>query len=232
MDSDEKKVKLDELPDEGSEIPKPAPKLSSRKITIDPRLKKLSQVDDEKKVELMKRSWVFDDPDWSLWWVVYILVIVGVRMLDLYPRILENLESGQEDFFGFLGVIASPGLWIAQILFYYTPVFLIFLPFFTYRTRSEFYLEISFDGLSTVKKIKVEPREMVQRIFVKWNEIIKVKKLVAGGKEKLELYSHDGKLAEIPWIYPLDKRRGILVLLKGLVSPDHPLRELLEKEMK
>ncbi len=225
MESDEKKVTLDELPDEGSS--------SSPEVTItprpksktipDPRKEILKPLDDKTRIQVMEQKWHFDKKEFLIGWLIYICCIGALQILARSPEIIQEVNR-------FLRETAGEGSTIINILL--SPGLLVLLtPFlFNLRRDSLVFLDVTFDGLSTVFEINPNVGEH-QRIFVKWTDIAKVQKTKSGGRDILQLTSANGPLAQVIWDLSVNEKKGILHLIKGLVASGHPLRQFLEKDL-
>lgn len=232
MSDDEKRFKLDELPDAGSE---PIQKKAPKKITFkaeDPRVKNLRSLDDKGRVEAMTQSWTFDHPDWSIMWIPWAFAIAAAEFSGFFSNVQSDLNAvkgnpwliGSDSFMFFLefGAVFLKHPIILLVLF---PIF------FRFRKPSEYLFEIKFDGVHTVRKyVPRGSKELVSKVFVKWDNIHEVKKKKVDDKEVLSLYAPDGHIADIIWYIEHDKKRALKLLLSGMISPKHPLRVFLEKE--
>ena len=86
----ENKIKLEELPDAGSE-PDRVATVRVRKIQPDPRLENLKNLNDEEKANALAVRWLFDRPVMKWSWVFFALVAV---MLDYNKlQILIHLDQ-------------------------------------------------------------------------------------------------------------------------------------------
>lgn len=238
MDDDlEKRIKLDELPDAGSE-PQPQAKPNKRppKETPDPRLERLKTMDDKSKVETMIQKWYFDQPEWSFAWVPVLVILLGVEFSNSYQVYLNELDMMNKNTMEFAGGLIQAFTVYLEAFIRHPIILAILIPiFFRFKKASEYFLEITFDGIKTVKSVvPMGSKDMVLRTSVKWKDISKVDKGMVDKKEVLRLYSLDGKMAEIIWTFPVEKKRAIKLLLSGLINNKHPMREFLdnEKELK
>lgn len=230
--SDEKKIKLDELPDEGS-TPSPGPqKKSPKKSPPDPRLTEFKKIDDAKKLQVMEQSWTFDVPELSFDWFPWFLILVALQVSSYFGQTQSLLESAKtnENVFGADAIL--PILEVAAALLAHPLVFLVIFPFFfKLRQKSEYFFIVKFNGIDTVKEfLPYGSTKNVQRIHVRWDEIHQLKKKVVNGKEILSIFSKEGHLADLIWYMDIDKKRAFKLLLNGMINPKHPLRDFLEKD--
>lgn len=235
MTDEEKKFSLDELPDEGSE---PAPKKTSqkpKKETPDPRVEKLIKLAPSAQVETMVQKWEFDEPIRSYTWVGFIIVLVVLEFAPFYKTYISEVQAINRTS-SWMGDLWNDNAGIIEIFIKHPLIFLILLPLF-YRgpKDSDYVFRISFDGIDTVKKIlPTRSKELISRVFIKWNEVERVEKGRIEDKEILRLYSLDGHIGDLIWYIDVSKKKAIHLLLKGMIVPKHPLRIFLdnEKELK
>ncbi len=234
MSSDEKKYSLDELPDAGSSsikglesnsdatstrsIKRPAPI-----ITSTPRKEAIRLTKDDARIKVMEQSWRFDKKEFLFGWVPFVLIILVMQYLANGPHFREEFQRLEENLDGLgplAGIIKNPLIFI-----FLTPVL------FNFRKESGAWFEILFDGISTVKKIHLGPQEFSTRILVRWDEIAHVARTNSNDMDILVLSSNEGKMAELLWTITLEEKKGVQHLLKSFVTPAHPLRKFLEKDL-
>jgi hypothetical protein len=175
------------------------------------------------RIQIMEQKWHFDKKEFLFGWLIYVCCVAFLQYLVRSPEIVQEVnhflkETGGEGSM-VINIILSPGRLI------------LLTPFiFSLREDSAAYLDVSFDGLSTLVQIHPKVGEL-QRIFVKWQDISKVQKTKSGGRDILQLSSVEGPLAQVIWDLTLHEKKGIHHLLKGLVTSGHPLRQFLEKDL-
>ena len=226
MASDEKKFSLDELPDEGSSSVSEKPTaVKVKKAEVDPRKEAIAKSTDNKdKVKILQQSWRFDVPEYLSGWIVYVLCLCAAQAwisgTDFLSRwsVLNNFVDGGLSLLG--GFISHP------------IVFILATPFlFRFKTESELYFEINFDGINTLKKIHPGTGEFLTRNLIKWPEITNVQKTKSGSRDILQFHAKDGPVGQMIWDIDIDKKRGVKHLLNSLVVPSHPMRKFLEKDL-
>lgn len=228
----EKKFSLDELPDAGSEpAPKEAPKKKPAKEAVEPRVERLQNLHHHQKVEMMVQKWAFDEPIRNYFWVWYIMFLVVLEFTPFYRTYMTEVQSmGKTS--ATMGQLWVENAGIIEILARHPIILLLLLPL-VYRgaKASEYVFTVSFDGIDTVKKVlPPDSKELVSRVFIKWKEIERVEKGRVGEQEVLRLYSPEGQIADLIWYIDASKKKAILLLLKGMIIPKHPLRVFLENE--
>jgi hypothetical protein len=235
MGSDEKKYSLDELPDEGSSsmgttegrVEKTSARSLQRPtgspVTSGPRREMVSKASGDTRIRVMEQSWRFDKKEFLFGWVAYVLFVFAAQYLANSPVFRQEWGRLEETLEG-LGPVS---------LIFKNPLIFIFLtPFiFSFKKESGAHFEIMFDGISTVKKIHLGPREFPTRLLVKWDEIVHVTKTNVNDQDILVLSSKEDRLAEMIWNISLEEKKGIQHMLKSFVTPAHPLRNFLEKDL-
>jgi hypothetical protein len=225
---DEKKFKLEDLPDEesGGSVP-PAPVIPLK--TPEPRILRLKKLDDEAKVTALTKKWIFDKDRWNSGWVIALGFLLFFQKLELDELFLKQMTSSaiESEFFRdtFVTPFMDPLVFILGnpiVLALLIPVFLKF------KSPSEYSMELSFDGVNTVKKVQ----ELPPRVFIKWPEITKVKKAKYFRRQILILSSPSGEIGEMIWDIPRDQKRAFKFLIDGWLADDHALKKFLEKDMK
>lgn len=234
MDPD-KKLKLDDLPDEGSSsliAHTKVPSKPKQKIEKDPRLERLKELDDSKKVHEMQTTWHFDRSEWQWGWLVYLLLLMAFQSLDIGPRIAKEFLKLDENSLGFGSVFTDLIHSDIAYIINHPVLFLILMPlFFKFKASSLYYFDIKFDGISTVDKIE-KKGDLPHRVFIKWGDIKSVTKLIGTKREVLAINGTNEKLGELIWDIEEKKKKAFGLLIKGLVPPSHALRDFLEKELK
>ncbi|MBA2406158.1 MAG: hypothetical protein H0V66_15390, partial [Bdellovibrionales bacterium] len=79
----EKKIKLDELPDAGSEpeiLALPV-KVKSKKAKLDPRLENLKNLNAEERIEAVSDSWRFERPGMHWGWLVALVSLIVLERM-------------------------------------------------------------------------------------------------------------------------------------------------------
>jgi hypothetical protein len=231
----EKKFNLDELPDEGSSSEAPSlPAINSKKSKpLDPRIEKLKPLKDDERVEEMSQVWKFDRPELLFGWLVPLILLFVLQRSTLYAKFLQETELMNENTMGFASAFIEILTFGVEYLFKNPLVIAIFIPFFfRFRKISSYYFTISFDGISTVKSLKVDTNGHPFRVMVKWHQIKQVEKTYYKRREILRLLNQEGKIAEIIWDIDPHKKRAVKLLTQKMVSSDHPLRKFFEKEIK
>lgn len=235
--SDEKKFKLDELPDEGSEPVKKAPPKRTAPRPSDPRISQVKNLKTDKaRVEMMEQSWTFDLPDYSFTWVPWLVVLGAAEWSGYFANVRSDLEKVAENPFAIGADVFASLLSVGTLFLKHPIIFLAFFPlFFRLQKPSEYLFEVKFDGINTVKKyIPRGSKEILSRTLLKWDSIGSVTKIKIDGKEILRITSPDGHIADIIWYIENEKKRALKLLLSGMISPKNPLRVFLdsEKELK
>lgn len=232
MSDEEKKVKLDELPDEGSEPVKPRPVRPKKKEIPEPRITKLKTLDDPLKVEMMKQSWHFDVRNKDYTWVGFIAILLILEFSPIYSQYLSELELMDKNSMGLAGSITRDFTFFLEGFLRHPSIFVIFTPLiFSFSKQSDFYFNVTFDGIHTVRKIiPSSSTEIASRVFIKWKEIERVEKTAVEKKAVLRLYAKDEAIGDLIWHLETDKKRAINLLLRGMINPTHPLRVFLENE--
>lgn len=223
MSEEEKKIKLEELPDEGSEpVPLKTPRKKEKKKP-EPRVEKLKPLDRNAKVELLQSKWIFDNPVRSYYWLVYIFVLCVLEFSPLKYGLRKEIE-----FFYFIGLGDSLGFLLQHPL-----VLIVLAPIF-YRppVSSEYHFVVTFDGLETIREFfPYGSKNITTRVRLKWDEIHRVEKIRIENKEILRLFSTDGShIADLIWYINEAKKKAFYLLLRGMIVPAHPLRIFLDNE--
>jgi hypothetical protein len=231
--SEEKKFKLDELPDEGSnsEPQVVAPKKKSQPVK-DPRITKLKDLDDASRIDVMEQSWHFDVPEWSFNWVPVLVALIGTQWSGYFSTVRDDIIRARESTMTIGADVFIAPLEFGAFIFKHPIILAVLLPlFFRLKRASDYLFKVKFEGIETVKRfLPFGSKEQVQRTLVKWQVITEVKKIEINGKEILSLSSLDGHIADIIWYIDIDKKRALKVLLNGMITSKHPMRVFLENE--
>lgn len=232
MSDDEKKLKISELPDEGSSSSPKTPKQKVLRKDADPRVEKLQLLSEREKVSVMSQTWYFDKSEWSFGWVPYVLILVGLQVTtpyEAYLAELQLLDDNTMDLFG--GVLREFTVYLEFLI--RNPIILVVLTplFFKFTRVSDYHFEVTFDGLKTARKVLEHgSKELVTRVFIKWKDITGVEKRKVNNREVLVILTPDGDSGTLIWDIDLDKKKAIKQLLNGLINNKHPLRVFLENE--
>ena len=232
MSEDEKKFKLDELPDEGSKSSLKIPKKKIDKPGADPRLEKLKFLSERQKTQVMTQTWKFDKSVLKYGWTIYIVVLGYLQYIRPYEQYLREIKS-MNDYTMELGGDTVQAFTVVLEFLIKNPILLSLLTplFFKFTRASDYFFEITFDGVKTVKEVlPVGSKELVSRTFIKWKDITGVEKALVGNREVLRIFSPDGKAAEVIWDIDTNKKKAIKLILNGLINNQHPLRMFLENE--
>jgi hypothetical protein len=229
----EKKFKLDELPDEksGSSVLKPQTPKKVPKIN-DPRIENLKPMNDQDRVDEMKRRWIFDRPV-RLWgWLFFVgglFILEQTRVHEKYLAEISSLNASTMD----MGGTMIDSLLLNLDYFIKHPFFLAALTplLFKFKKPSDFIFEVNFDGINTVKRINLGEHELPSRVQVKWNEIVGIQQTQIKHRPALVLMAPSGPVAELIWDISDENKRALKLLLKGLIPPTHALSQFLEKEV-
>jgi hypothetical protein len=128
----DKKVKLDELPDEGSSIEpaktpasisKSAPKTSKKEL-VDPRLERIKNLGHAEKVEEMVQRWRFDRPVATHGWMLFVAFFIVLQILNPYEQYLAEVDKMEKNTMGFGSILNLGGI-LSE--FVRRPIVLIFL---------------------------------------------------------------------------------------------------------
>jgi hypothetical protein len=224
----EKKFKLDELPDQGSSSEfRPTPKIA--KPLVEPRVENLKGLDQPQRLEALSLRWHFDRPK-KLWgWLIVLSFLLYIEKSGV---LAENLHKrGPDELINSILDAIYLTLHFDYLARHPFALALLIPVFFKFQKRSEFHFDITFDGLETVRSIAPRPREGVVRVKVKWAEIIAVRKEIKNNREILVISDAIGDIAELIWDIEDIKKRVIKQVLKGLVSTKNPFRLFIEKDV-
>ena len=227
---DEKKIKLEELPDAGSEPQtEHRPLTHPKKNTLEPRIESLKKLDRTQQMDALGQRWYFEkvQKKWDR-----LLALLGLIVLQKTGLLLElagrELSSPSDGDFIDLSFIREELL----LIFRYPIGFAIFIPiFFKFRYPSLDHFEITFGGINSIRELDVPGNLPPSRVFVKWNDITSVKLGEAKGRPVLMIFGIEGKTAEVIWDIDDIKKKVVKQVLKGLVSPKNPFRDFIEKDV-
>jgi hypothetical protein len=225
----EKKFKLDELPDSGSEPDKiEIPKIIKSKP--EPRIENLKQLTDPERVDALGEQWRFDRSKIKWGWIFFLISLFAFeksRVLANYHAKKIRIEK-ESDLIGAM-IFDSPEV---EFVMKHPLILSLLIPFiFKFRTSSNDYFEITFNGVNAVKTINVSKFQLPLRVKVKWNDIKDVKKIIVKGRDVIELYNLEGPVAQLIWDIDDIKKKVVKRVLISLISPKHPMRILIEKDV-
>jgi hypothetical protein len=225
----EKKFKLDELPDSGSEPEKnDIPKINKSKP--EPRIEYLKQLTDSERVEALGEQWRFDRSKIKWGWLLFLFSLFAFEksgVLANYHAKKIRVEK-DSDLIGAM-IFDSPEV---EFVMKHPLIFSLLIPFlFKFRTSSNDYFEITFNGVNAVKTIDVPKFQIPLRVKVKWNDIKDVKKIIVKGRDVIELYNLEGPVAQLIWDIDDIKKKVVKRVLISLIASKHPMRILIEKDV-
>lgn len=232
MSEEEKKTRLDELPDAATEAiqRKPAPRM--KKQVPEPRIEQLKPLSDRQKVAVMDQTWHFDDRDKNFGWLFYIAFLGFAELSPFYENYVRELNLLNLAFFNFGGDLIREFTVFVEGIIRHPFVLILLTPiFFRFSRESAYAFDITFDGIRTVRKVlPSDSKELVCKVFIKWKEIERVEKAFVGKKEILRLFSPDGAVADVIWYIDVDKKKAVKHLLNGMIGQNHPFRIFLANE--
>ena len=230
--SEDKKFKLDELPEKGGHLVSPTPPRKHKKPAIDPRISELKTLDDNQKVEVMGMKWKFDEPVRSYSWLIVVAIFGIIEFTPFYQNYISEIASLNKSTMDLGGTLVRSYTVYFEFLIKHPGLLILLLPFFMkFSNESEYYFEITFDGINTVKEVLPKDTKLsVHRTFIKWKEISKIERSTIDGKDILKVYSRDGHIGDLIWYIDIVKKRVIKNLISKLVATNNPLCEFLEKE--
>ena len=225
----EKKFKLDELPDLGSEPDKiEIPKIIKSKP--EPRIENLKQLNDSERVQALSQLWRFDRSKIKWGWIFFLFALFAFEksgVLAGYHAKKIHIEK-ESDRIGALIFDHSE----VEFLMKHPLILALLIPFlFKFKTSANDYFEITFNGVNAVKTIDVPKFHKLLRVKVKWNDIKEVKKIVVKDRPVIELYNLEGPVAQLIWDIDDMKKKVVKRVLMSLISPNHPMRILIEKDV-
>jgi len=191
----EKKFKLDELPDSGSEPDKiETPK--NIKSKPEPRIENLKQLTDPERVDALGQLWRFDRPKMKWGWILFLITLFAFEkrgVLENYHAKKIRIEK-ESDRIGALFFDHSE----VEFVMKHPLLLALLIPFlFKFKTSASDYFEITFNGVNAVKTIDVPKFQIPLRVKVKWNDIKEVKKIVVKNRSVIELYNLEGAVAQV-----------------------------------
>lgn len=232
MGTEEKKYKLDELPDHsGSEPDKLAPAPASIvKPKIDHRVENVKKLNHQKQLEALSQKWHFDKLKRKWMWLIVLLFLFAMEksghMKSYYQRRSEL--SGQTD--GMSEYIFD--LLVVDGMIEHPFFLAIFIPLFFKTKESEgLYFEIGFNGINAVEKIDFDLKYGPKRVELLWAEILSVTKKTVNNRPVLEIHDAKGPRALLIWDIDDVKKKVVKQVLKGLIANSHPFRIFIEKEV-
>lgn len=229
MSSEEKKFKLDELPDKGSE-PEIKPSPASKKEKPEPRIQKIKAMSDKERVEALTQRWYFDKPRMRWGWLIALLILFGLEKSGHMKKFQTHREKDVAETDGMMATMIE-AYGIDTLLKH--PLYLaILIPlFFKFRESSKVFFEITFDGIISVRSIKEAESQEPFRVTVKWNDITEVRMAKSGDQDILVIYTGANPVMELIWDIDEVKKKVVKQVVKGLVSQKNPFREFIEKEV-
>jgi hypothetical protein len=232
MGTEEKKFKLDELPDHsGSEPDKLAPAPAHLvKPKTDHRVEGVKKLNHEKQLEALTQKWHFGKPSMRWGWLVALLVLFALEKsghMDYYYAQKAKLKEQTDGMSEFFLAVASVEDAIKHPLF-----FALLIPlFFKFKDEDVFFFEITFNGINAVQKIDFDLKLGPKRVSVPWGEILSVSKKTVNNRPVLEIHDAKGPRAQLIWDIDDVKKKVVKQVLKGLIANTHPFRIFIEKEV-
>ena len=225
----EKKFKLDELPDMGSEPDKiEIPKIIKSKP--EPRIENLKQLSDPERVDALGQLWRFDKTKIKWGWLFFLVSLFAFEksgVLETYHAKKIRIDK-ESDRIGALIFDHSE----VEFVMKHPLILALLIPFlFKFKTSTNDYFEITFNGVNAVKTIDVPKFQIPLRVKVKWNDIKDVKKIIVKGRSVIELYNLEGPVAQLIWDIDDMKKKVVKRVLINLISNKHPMRILIEKDV-
>lgn len=232
MGTEEKKFKLDELPDQkGSEPDKlaPAPK-SIVKPKLDERVENVKKLNHEQKLDALEKKWKFDKPVQKWAWLVVLIGLFALEksghMKDYYARreaLNKKTEGISEYFFAVVMVddLVKHPLFLALLI----PLF------FKFKGSDGLHFEITFNGINAPLKINFDVKYGPHKVQVPWADVASVVKKTVNNRPVLEIHDAKGPRAQLIWDIDDVKKKVVKQVLKGLIANTHPFRVFIEKEV-
>lgn len=218
----EKKFKLDELPDLGSE----PDKIVFTKVANtgpEPRLENFKKLNESERADALAQRWHFDHQTVKWGWVIYLVSLFVLEKSKIMMGFHEKNVKLEPAFFD------SPEI---EIFFKHPMVLGLLTPFlFKFKTSHQDFFDITFNGIEAVKTIDVPLFHAPTRLKMKWNDIKDVKKTTVKRREVLELYNLQGPEAQLIWDIDDLKKKVVKQVLRDLIPAKHPLRIFIEKEV-
>lgn len=225
----EKKFKLDELPNSGSE-PDKMVLVPVKKKVPDPRIEKLKNLNDSEREEVLSERWIFDKKKRKWGWLVVLVLLFALsksKILTDYHASKVRVAIPADPIFTSLLVQSE-----VEFMMKYPFILAIFIPFFfKFKGSTDDSFELTFSGITTVKTIHGAVFEAPTRVKLKWDDIKAVQKIQVKGRYVLEIHNSQGPAAELIWDIDEIKKKVVKQVLINLVSIKHPLRIFIEKEV-
>jgi hypothetical protein len=219
VNEEEKKIKLEELPDEGSSSHLRPTVKKKKNVSVEPRIKNLLALKESEKIEWMTKKWSFGEKMPNFGWVIILILLSFMQFSESYQRLIIDLGLGRNA--SFINVPLANPLIFAILLPFLFPLF---------RSNVESFT-VSFDGIRTVQNVlPLGQQGDVTFVLIKWDEMTRVEKSFVGEKEILKIFSKDGHIGDIIWYIEIHKKRALLNLLRSLIRETHPLLVFLENE--
>ena len=219
MNEEEKKIKIEELPDEGGpSLPQPILK-RKKPQSVEPRINNLKGLNESAKMEEMSKKWYFDKKRSNLGMAIGFVVLGLLDFLSPYQNYISPIQ---------MGMISST----FETLVRHPLLFSLTFPYFFLSSRKKKEgFTVTFDGIQTVKK-KLPPssKEDLVHVFIKWDEMTRLEKDYVEDKEILKIFSIDGHIGDIIWYIEIHKKRAVLRLLNTMLIKTHPMLVFLENE--
>jgi hypothetical protein len=231
--SEEKKFKLDELPEKGSSVSE-KPQLFKRINTSeDPRLKEAKNLTEEEKLLFLSKRWSYDRPLYHFDWLIYVLLLSVIEYKDFLSGVAQSLRPQTSDEILNVGLsFFDLPIVIAQSVLAHPSIFVLLTPFFfKLKSASPYGFIVTFDGLETVKSFNLVDGQTPERINIKWSEIVRIEKARLNKRSVLLLHGHDFRIGLLIWDLNKHQKKSIELILKGLVPAAHPLRKFIEKDI-
>jgi hypothetical protein len=225
----EKKIKLDELPDSGS-----SPEVKNtpilKKTKPDPRITKLKGMDDSQKSETLALRWHFDRYERKWGWLLALGILFFLQTGLNMKEFNEERGLARQNSEGISEIVYSM---ISFDVVMKNPILLaIFIPFFfKLKVASGVHFDITFYGIETVNKIVTANAQSPHRVLVKWDDIYHVEKSKIKDKEILIISNQNGPVGEMIWDIDEIKKKVIRQVLSGLVSNKNAFRIFIEKDV-
>ena len=225
----EKKIKLEELPDLGSEPEVKLPPTPKKKKS-EPRIAKLKGMNDSERSDALSLRWHFDRPIKSWGWLITLLTLFFLQKSGHMMLYQQKRAEAAKRTDGLSEVVV--GSMDFSFLMRHPIILAIFIPvFFRTKSKSDTYFDITFQGIETVKKVTPASLESHIRVLIKWDDIIHVGKATSNKRDVLILSDISGPVAEMIWDIDLIKKKVIKQVLAGLVSNKNAFRIFIEKDV-
>lgn len=229
MGTEEKKFKLDELPDNTGSEPDKINHPTPKKAPLEPRLQSFKTLGNTEKAAALSQSWFFDKQIKRWGWLIALLVLLALEKsghMDQFDVKRKEYQAAGDkasefvlDVFNLEFLLAHP-LYLAILI----PLF------FKFHGNSKYFFEITFQGINAVKSI-AEKNDGPQRVSLKWDEIVSVEKIIVEDRPVLQIHGAKGPSAQLIWDIEIIKKKVIKQILAGLIAKTHPFRIFIEKEV-